>query len=265
MTEPQTDEVQNEEPESPSLDEVIADAPEVTPAEDPITPESVQSDKAPEESLPDSSLVSDRLQAIVESSASSVQSQADAQQHADNQEELRLLRLLRAGEATPPSKEPEKDDESALYKGLVQDMVEIKAENAEVRGELARRHEEQVMLEAQKDVVSYITDQKEHFPMLNETGYQVLAYQKMVNEKNRTGTYLSEAQAGREVEAEIVSIVEQCAPLLGFTKSHEEPKREEQVSVGTGSMGVADPLDTDNLSDDQMIDHLVTQFDNNQR
>lgn len=262
MTEPQTNEVQNEEPESPTLDEVIADAPEVVPAEDPITPESVQSDKAPDESLPDSSLVSDRLQAIVQRSDSAVQSQTDAQQYADNQEELRMLRLLRAGEVP---KEPEKEDESSLYKGLVQDMADMKVENEQVRDALARRQEEQVMLEAQKDVVTYITDQKEHFPMLNKTGYQVLAYTKMVNEKNRTGTFLSEAQAGREVEAEIVSIVEQCAPLLGFTKGHEEPRREEQVSVGTGSMGVADPIDMDDLSDDEAMNALVTQFDNNQR
>jgi hypothetical protein len=265
MTEQQAVEETPEQEESPSLDEVIADAPEVVPAEDPITPESVQSDKAPDESLPDSSLVSDRLQAIVERSTSAVQSQADAQQYADNQEELRMLRLLRAGEAVPPPKEADKAEETALYKGLTEDMAAMKVENEQVRGELARRHEEQVMLEAQKDVVSYITEQKEHFPMLNETGYQVLAYQKMVNEKNRTGTYLSEAEAGREVEAEIVSIVEQCAPLLGFTKGHVEPRREEQVSVGTGSMGVADPIDMNDMSDNEALNALVAQFDNNQR
>jgi hypothetical protein len=87
----------------------------------------------------------------------------------------------------------------------------------------------------------------------------------MMTEHRRTGQYISEAQAGREVESEIREIVERCAPVMGFTKSEVENKREEKVSVGSGSMSIADPLDVEGMSDDEVISALVDGYEDNQR
>jgi hypothetical protein len=87
----------------------------------------------------------------------------------------------------------------------------------------------------------------------------------MRNEQQRTGSYISEAQAGREVEAEIRDIVERCAPVMGYTRSEVEQRREEQVSVGSGHVSVMDPLDTGTMSDDDAISALVSDYEDNTR
>jgi hypothetical protein len=144
-------------------------------------------------------------------------------------------------------------------------FAEARLGQERMKGELDQREHQAQLNEAQGEVVTWIKEQKEHFPLLNEIGQQPLVFQKMMNEQRRTGQYISEAQAGREVEAEIREIVERCAPVMGFTKSDVEQRREEQVSVGSGSMSIADPLDVDGMSDDEAIAALVDGYEDNQR
>jgi hypothetical protein len=232
----------------------------VAEAAEPITHESVQSDKAPEESLPDSSLIADRLQKSANTYVEKEQQAAQVRELEDDREELRQLRLLRRGEPAAPEPEPDKGD-------VQDDRIKNLEARLEASEETARvSHERAQVAEDQQTVVDWVTEQKEHFPMLNKLGHQALVYQKMRNERYRTGQYLSEAQSGREVEAEIVDIVHQCAPLLGYTKSHEEPRREEKVSVGTPNMTIADPTSGQSYEDDDAdLDAIVGEYEKNLR
>jgi hypothetical protein len=255
----------------PTLDEVINEAPPVEPAVDPITPESVQSDKAPDSSLPDSSLVADRLQNMRDRTGAIDQRRVQEQDYTKLKEEVRLLRTLRGDGAvaqideTMERVEARDDDQSTLMKELKKELQTMRAGQERMKGELDQREHQAQINEAQVEVVTWIKEQKEHFPLLNEIGQQALVFQKMMNEQRRTGQYISEAQAGREVESEIRAIVERCAPVMGFTKSEVETRREETVSVGSGSMSIADPLDMEGMSDDEAISALVDGYEDNQR
>ena len=136
---------------------------------------------------------------------------------------------------------------------------------AQLQQELEQRQQNALLQQAQADVVSWVKDQKEHFPLLNEIGQQALVFQKMQNEHYRTGQYISEAQAGREVEAEIAAIVERCAPQLGYTKGNVEQRREESVSVGAGAMSMTDPLDLNSMNDEEALEALITNANKQQR
>lgn len=254
-------------PESPSLDDVIAAAPlpepAVAPAGDPITPEAVQSDKAPEDSLPDSSLIADRLQKQEEQSGEAALRREAEQKYSDDQEELRQLRLLRRGEADPaPTTGAEvvaSDEREDRIKSL-EARLDLADQQARRQAEFTQRQQEQ------SDVVEYVTENKVHFPMLNALGHQALPYQKMRNHKEQTGTWMSEAQAGREVEAEVVDIVHLCAPLLGYTKGDAAPRREEEVSVGTPNLTIAgSPVELGDLPEDDAIKAIVSEYEQNQR
>ena len=131
---------------SPSLEEVIADyVPPETEAEpeavaeaaEPITPESVQSDKAPEESLPDSSLISDRLQAAANATAEAGHRAAQEQELESDREELRQLRLLRRGEPVAPEPEPDKGDVQDERIKSLEARLEASEETARVSRERA--------------------------------------------------------------------------------------------------------------------------------
>jgi hypothetical protein len=260
-----------EQPVSPTIDDVVADAPPIQPAADPITPESVQSDKAPDDSLPDSSLIADRLQGMRDRTGAIDQRRAQEQDYTKLKEEVRLLRTLRGEgvgaqiDETMERVEARDDDQSTLMKELKKELQSMRAGQERMKGELEQREHQSQMAEAQTEVVTWVKDQKEHFPLLNEIGQQGLVYQKMVNEQHRTGQYISEAQAGREVESEIRAIVERCAPVMGYTRSEVEQRREEQVSVGSGHVSMVDPLDMDGMSDDEAIEAIVTDYEDNQR
>ncbi len=257
---------------SPSLEEVIADytppepQEEVAEAADPITHESVQSDKAPEESLPDSSLISDRLQKSANETSEAQIRQTQAQELESDRDELRQLRLLRRGEAPAPEPEPTQADTQARQADAQDDRIKSLEARLEASEETARVNRDRAqVVEDEKAVVDWVTEQATHFPLLNKIGQQNLVYQKMRNERYRTGQYLSEAQSGREVEAEIVEIVHRCAPLLGYTKSHVEPRREEKVSVGTPNMTIAEPLEQSYEDDDKDLDDIVQEYEKNLR
>ena len=249
--------------ESPSIEDVLAEAgeAEVTPAADPITHESVQSNKAPEESLPDSSLIADRMKKKVEQVHSQKQHAEQQRRYEAEQEELRVLRALRFGEPQEKTQEAQ-DDKDAVREERIR-ALEARLEAQDRKAEQDRQRQE--MLDEQNDVVAYVTENKQYFPMLNKLGHQALVYQKMRNEQYRTGSPIGEAQAGREVEAEIVDIVHQCAPLLGYTKSNEAPRREEKVSVGTPNMTIADPIDVGDLDEDEAIKAIVSEYETNLR
>ena len=256
---------------SPTIEEVVSDAPPIEPSLDPITAEAVKSDKAPEDSLPDSTLISDRLQGMRDRTGAIDKRRAQEQDYAKLKEEVRLLRTLRGEgvgakiDETMERVESRDDDQSTLMKELKKELQSMRVGQERMKGELDQREHAAQLAEAQTEVVSFVKDQKEHFPLLNEIGQQALVFQKMMNEQNRTGQYISEAQAGREVESEIRAIVERCAPVMGYTKSNVEHRREEKVSVGSGSMGIADPLDLAGMSDDEAINALVGGYNDNQR
>jgi hypothetical protein len=178
-----------------------------------------------------------------------------------DREELRQLRLLRRGEPIEPEPEPasQSDAQGERIKSL-EARLEASDRSAKEQQDRAQ------MAEDNQAVVDWVTEQEEHFPMLNKLGHQALVYQKMRNERYRTGQYLSEAQSGREVEAEIVDIVHRCAPLLGYAKSQEATQSEETVSVGTPNMSIADPKDLSYSDDDDAdLDALVTEYEKNLR
>jgi predicted phage gp36 major capsid-like protein len=193
------------------------------------------------------------------------------QDYSKLKEEVRLLRTLRGEgvgaqiDETIERVEAHDDDQSTLMKELKKDLESMRAGQERMKSELEQREHQSQMGDAQNEVVTWVKDQKEHFPLLNEIGQQALVFQKMMNEQHRTGQYISEAQAGREVEAEIRAIVERCAPVMGYTKSDVEQRREEQVSVGSGAMSMTDPLETNGLSDTEALSALVESYEKHQR
>jgi len=262
-------------PEPPNLDmtleEMAKSEPAIEPSADPITPESVESDKAPDESLPDSSLVAQRLQTHVQRYQAEEQEQSASQKVEELQKQVELLRTLRGAGFEEQYAEAQskagtaKAEDPDLLKELRAELNTMREGQAQLQQELEQRQQNALLQQAQADVVSWVKDQKEHFPLLNEIGQQALVFQKMQNEHYRTGQYISEAQAGREVEAEIAAIVERCAPQLGYTKGNVEQRREESVSVGAGAMSMTDPLDLNSMNDEEALEALITNANKQQR
>jgi hypothetical protein len=257
---------------APSLDEVIASAPEtLAPSSDPITPEAVQSDKAPEESLPDSSLIARRLQAVRDRTAEVQRKKQTEQEYQKLQREVELLRTLRGTkfdaqyDKTVEEVEERKDDQSALMREVRAELKALNEERTRFKQEREQAEYEQELRDTKQQFVEWVKEQRAHFPLLNRLGQQELPFQKMLNQYNLTGQYISEAQATSEVESEIRSIVETLAPLLGYTKSDVEPRREEKVSVGAGNMSMSDPLDFSSMDDDEALNALIRQYDKSQR
>ena len=219
----------------------------------PITAEDVQSDNAPEESLPDSSLIADRLRSLNEPQLQQVE---QPPQPTIQQQDLEALRALRLG--LQPKQEKPKPPSPEMK--AILDRVEAMEQRNDALAEQYRqeaRAREKAELYAQ--TVKYVKDNSEQFPLLNHVGHQGIAFQRMEN------TGASEQQATSQVEKELADIVHACAPLLGYTKSQVEQTSEEQVSVGTPALNGAAPVNIDDLDDDAAMAFLVKSAEKQQR
>jgi hypothetical protein len=118
------------------------------------------------------------------------------------------------------------------------------------------------MAEAGNAVSEWVTSNSEHFPLINEAGYQQVVMQKIQNTKDQTGRVIDAAQAGLEVEEELSALIKRCAPKLGFVMRDEQTaarSEEAQISTTTGGMNIAVPPDWENMTDDEQMAYLVRQ------
>ena len=142
-------------PELPSMEEVMSKAPAPEPAieqsADPITPESVQSDKAPDESLPDASLVAKRLQSYKDRFETEVQEQSAAEKVEELQKQVELLRTLRGvgfeeqyAEAKAQAGTAKAED-SELLKELRQELHNMRQGQEQLHQELEQRQQQALL------------------------------------------------------------------------------------------------------------------------
>jgi hypothetical protein len=216
--------------------------PEAAPA--PITPANVVS--APETPpAPDASILSNRLNTLLQEPA----------QMSDLEKLREQIDQFQHGQAPPP--EPKKNE------AMENEVRELREQHAELRGELQSRIEQQDMADAGKEVSQWVTDNVEHFPLINEAGYQGVVMQKILNTKDQTGRIIDAAQAGKMVEDELSALVGRCALKMGYVKRDEQAaKREEaQISTTTGEMNLQVPPNWDEMSDDEQMDYLVHQVE----
>jgi hypothetical protein len=182
-----------------------------------------------------------------------------------------LLRTLRGTkfdsqyEKTSEEAEAKIDDQSTLMREVRAELKALNEERTRYKQEREQAEYQNEITTAKTQFVEWVKEQKAHFPLLNKLGQQDLPFQKILNQANLTGQYISEAQATSEVEAEIRDIVERCAPLLGFVKGDVEPRREEKVSVGAGGMSISDPLNLSGMDDNEALEALIRQYETTQR
>lgn len=220
-------------------------ATEVTP--EPITPQNVVS-RPEEPAAPDSSILSGRMKHIFKDEEPEHQ-QFDT---SSLQEQLRLLQEMQQQKQQPQSKKP--DDEMATQ------LRELRESQQQLKAELQQRIEQQEMAEVGKEVSQWVSQNKDHFPLINEIGQRDLVFQKIVSTRNQTGRVIDAAQAGREIEQELAAIVARCAPRLGFVKRDEQTARgEEEVSTTSTGLNFTTPPNWDEMSDDEQMAYLVRQ------
>lgn len=246
------------EMEGPSLDEVIQEAP-------PITPESVVSKPEAEPAAPDSSILSSKIEKMLSRDESIQQRRTQEQEYTKLQEELRILRTLHGPDFQQKYNEVNQkvetadDDQSSLMKNLQGELEQMKQSQDALQAKLTQKEQENELIEASHEVTSWVKGNNEHFPLINEIGQQALVFQKMWNTKQQTGHLPSETQAARDVETELRGIVEQCAPLLGYQKREEQAEREEPISTTTPGLSISEPVDRDHMSDDEYMQYLISQ------
>ena len=217
--------------------------PQAVPA--PITPENVVSAPEPPPA-PDASILSGRIDSLLREPSP----KSDLEKL---QEQIQAIG--RSQEPTPP---PPKRDEA-----MEMELRELREQQTELRGELQDRIRQQEMSEVGKEVVDWVTSNVEHFPLINEAGYQQVVMQKIQNTKDQTGRIIDAAQAGREVEDELSALVSRCALKMGYVKRDEKAaaREEAQISTTTGGMNISTPPEWDDMSDDEQMDYLVRQVE----
>ena len=276
--------------ESMSLEDVIASAPpvpieganqaieeqqgEVQAAEEPkpIDAAAVAGDKK-SDSLPDSSLVSSRFNQQQQAQQAIEDRRADEQRYRELEEEVRVLRALRRGtpefqeryDAAQDKIDDAADPQSKLMQEMQNRLDQLEARHQQYQQEDIERRERAQLYEAKNEVSSWVKSQKEHFPLINKLGEQGLVFDKMLASRASTGTMMSEADAGREVEAGIEKIVHECAPLLGYTQGEVRSESDESVSIGTSGFNVSEPKDRDAIGEEGRLDHLIREYEAQQR
>lgn len=232
------------------------------PSEEPITPAVVAGEPPTAPAVPDSSIIADRVNQGAATAQADQQRQAQEAEAARLQEELQSLRALSGtsvyGETIPPPPVPAESDQSQALKSLQADMAEMKRSNTDLHTLLQQRQEQSEYVENSNQVSAWVTENENHFPLLNAVGQQRLVYQRMYNGKAETGQMMSESKAAGEIESEIVMIVERCAPQLGYAKGNVKPVREDQVSINA-AMNIAEPLDRDKMSDEEHLAYLLRE------
>jgi hypothetical protein len=217
--------------------------PQAVPA--PITPENVVSAPEPPPA-PDASILSGRLETLLQEPAP----KSDLEKL---QEQIQAI-----GRAQEPAPPPPKRDEA-----MEMELRELRDQQSELRGELQSRIKQQEMAETGKEVEQWVTSNIEHFPLINEAGYQTVVMQKILNTKDQTGRIIDAAQAGKMVEDELSALVTRCALKMGYVKRDEKAaaREEAQISTTTGGLNLQVPPDWDSMSDDDQMDYLVRQVE----
>jgi aminoglycoside phosphotransferase family enzyme len=218
---------------------------EATPPPAPISADNVVStQEAPP--APDSTILRTRLNALLQ----------EPEPVSDLQKLQEQVSQFQRGQA-PQAPAPKKDET------MEAEMRELRDQQSELRTELQNRIDQQEMTEAGKEVSQWVTSNAEHFPLINEAGYQGVVMQKILNTKDQTGRIIDASEAGKLVEDELSALVTRCALKMGYVKRDEETaKREEaQISATTGGMNISVPPDWDNMSDDEQMNYLVRQVE----
>ena len=217
---------------------------EATPA--PISPQNVVSTPEPAPA-PDSSILSGKLNALLSEPEPQPVSDIDRLR-----EQIERLNIAQQPAPQQPKSNP-----------IESELKELREQQSQLRDELQGRIEQQGMAEASKELSSWVTSNKDHFPLINDAGYQGVVMQKILNTKQQTGRVIDAAQAGREVEQELADLIDRCAPSRGYVKRDEQTaaSEEAQISTTTDGMNLQVPPDWDNMSDDEQIAYLVRQVE----
>jgi len=218
--------------------------PQATP--EPITPQNVVSAPEPPPA-PDATILASRLNSLL--------------QEPEPKSDLEKLREQIQGLGL---KQPEPPPALNKNDTTNEELRQLRESQEQLQNELHQRIEQQEMAEAGKEVSNWVTSNAEHFPLINEAGYQQVVMQKILNTKEQTGRVIDAAQAGREVEEDLTSLIKRCAPKMGFVMRDEQTaarSEEAQVSTTTGGMNIAVPPDWDNMSDDEQMAYLVRQVE----
>ena len=217
-----------------------------TPEPAPITADNVVSEpEAP--AAPDSTILSQKLNSLLQREQQEPQSE-----YARLQQAMDLLEQR----TRPPEPKPKQPDYSS-------ELDELRKQHEELRNELATRTEQQELMQASKDVSGWVSQNSEHFPLINEAGYQAVVFQKIMNVREETGRVIDAGQAAREVESELSDLIRRLAPRMGYyTREEEEARREEaEISATTAGLDVSVPVNWDSMSDDEQMDYLVKQIE----
>lgn len=241
-----------------------ADAPmSPEPQEGGFTSDALASDKTP--TLPDQSILSERLQGITQAEQAIQQRRAQESQAAELQEELQFLRKLhgnafqsRYNEVSGKIEKAD-DNQSQLMKKIQAELQQLRQGKDELANRLESTRKEQELDQFRRDTVSWVRSQKEHFPLINEMNEPQLVAQTLL-EHQQAGRPISEVSAARHVEQQLESIVARLAPKLGYTKASEAPTDdpEEQVSIDNSLQITDTPLiKGSQMTDEQRLAHLM--------
>lgn len=253
--------------ESPNLETLIAEAPpalpipEITDAPNavPITADAVSSDKEEAPTLPDSSIISGKLDALfaveTEPAEESVKERAVDQEPSARDQILALRKLL----GQPVEPDVEKAESDSEIDVVRKEMKELKQAHDQMVRDAQQRKQNAELLEAQQEVSRFITDNEEYFPLINALGQPELVFQRMYAQRQTTGRTEGESVAARETEAELERAGHILAAKLGYVKSGDvESSGEEQVSVNS-AMSIDVPLDMEEMSDEEHLEYIIAQ------
>jgi hypothetical protein len=253
--------------ESPDLETLIAEAPpapeipEITATPDaaPITADAVSSDKEEAPTLPDSSIISGKLDALfgVETEPEPEPTpQKESEPELSARDQILALRKLLGQPVEADVHEAESDSEIDIIR---KEMKELKRAHDQMLSEAQQRKQHAELLEAQQEVSRFITDNEEHFPLINALGQPELVFQRMYAQRQSSGRTEGESVAARETEAELERAGHILAAKLGYVKPGDvESSGEEQVSVSS-AMSIDVPLDVEEMSDEEHLEYIIAQ------
>ena len=245
--------------------EAIQTEPEAQPQSEPgpIDAKAVVSKPPVERPAPDSSILANRLEQMLEQREGTQKVQTQQSEYERIQEENRILRALARGE-TPPPRSQDQEAVSPELKALRDKLAEMEKHQQSLQSRLEERQQQQELMEAAKEVSSWVSAQADTYPLIVGNKYQDLVFQKMWNTRQTTGRMMSEAQAAREIEEELAGIVHKNAPLLGYSKSERTAASEqpdtESISLSTGDFNISMPADRDKMTDEEWQEYLIRQF-----
>ena len=229
----------------------------------PIDAKSVVSKPPVERPAPDSSILANRLEQMLERRQGAQQTQSLQTEYERVQEENRILRAMARGE-TPPPRSQDTEAVSPELKAMRDKLAEMEKSQQSLQSRLSEQQQQQELAEAAKEMSAWVSAQAEAFPVINGLGYQDLVFQKVWNTKQQTGRIISEAQATREIELELEDIVHKAAPLMGYQKSEQraasDGQNNEPISLTTGEFSISQPVDRDKMTDDEWQEYLIRQY-----